>query len=258
VIGKNVEMTPILFLTIHKTASRFMSGEFLPMLAKAAGLSHFDPGRQRWTKEGEPRHPDYGPLAREQNTLIGPVRDPRTIADAAAFDSWKKILLLRDPRDVLTSLYFSVSVSHSRPPEGPAAARFDSRRESAQSMSIDDYMIHLCDGDDVYRLRYLDYMHRFADRPNVLLLRYEQMIADWDKFLDQLLAFCEVAPNPAVDAEMRNLRSEFTVSQENPAAHKRQVAPGDAFRKLKPETMAVLNRRYKPILDWLGSSAPAL
>jgi hypothetical protein len=46
--------------------------------------------------------------------------------------------------------------------------------------------------------------------------------------------------------------ADFTVQKENISSHKRQITPGDNKRKLKPETIEILNDRFADILDTLG------
>ena len=55
---------------------------------------------------GHRRDIDFG-KPKPSNVIVGPVRTPELIGDAAAFDDWKTIVVLRDPRDVLVSLYSS-------------------------------------------------------------------------------------------------------------------------------------------------------
>ena len=48
--------------------------------------------------------------------------------------------------------------------------------------------------------------------------------------------------------------NSFHVAMENQYNHKRCVTPGDHQRKLRPETIAMLNNRLKDVLDMLGAA----
>lgn len=55
-----------------------------------------------------------------------------------------------------------------------------------------------------------------------------------------------------VSAFLRQLEANFSVAREDLNSHKRQVQPGYHKRKLKPETIEILNDRFAEILETLG------
>lgn len=109
-------------------------------------------------------------------------------------------------------------------------------------------------------------MRRPADPAGVTLLRYEDMVTRFDLWLWDFLRGITRACRPdAAGAVVLHRRlqqvharavarhaGDFQVVQENPLAHKRQVAPGDHRRKLRPDTVASLDRLFADVLACLG------
>lgn len=238
----------IIFLTVHKAASRFMGSVVLPELAADLGWTHLNPFAENFRLGADPAEIRVDDFSGARDAVLGPVRRPGQIKDPAAFQGWSEILLLRDPRDVLVSLYFSMAQSHGAP-GGPLATRFAAARQEALTWDIDRFVLEKA---PKFQARYLDYARRFGARPGLTLLRYEDMVADWPSFVDALMAALDPSPSPQWRASMLGHASSFLPRQENPAAHIRQVTPGDHVRKLKPETIAILDQVFAEPLDWLG------
>ncbi len=164
----------------------------------------------------------------------------RRMRPVPELDRFQVLLLLRDPRDVLTSQFFSLTRGHRM----MSADHYD-RRRRARRMDIDAFVL---DRASDWRQRYREYVRYLFGRPTVLLVRYEDLIDDfsghWRTIVDHMGWGSESAPAvPAVD---------FTVEREDPRAHKRQVGWGDHRDKLKPGTVRHLNRTFEGILDELG------
>lgn len=159
------------------------------------------------------------------------------------------VLMIRDPRDILTSLYYSTVFSHSIPADRGKAAKYVVHREEISAMTVDEFVLSRM---NTYRKRYRVYMEELADRPNVHVTKYENMIADYPRWLDDLLTFCSLS----ISANERNrLIDEAHRSRnisENQFKHRRQVIPGDHCRKLKPETIARLNADLADIITRYG------
>lgn len=239
-------MTEVLFLTVHKAASSFFAARFLPRLARNTGLTHLNPEGEAWRNDRPGGEIDVH--ATRTDCVLGPVRVPSSIREVELFDAWRKILLVRDPRDVLTSYYFSTAYSHPRPEGEVLAARFDEMRAKARAESIDEFVLRMA---PVVGARFEDYRRRFAPRPGLLLVRYEDVILDWQGFADQFMAFTGLSARPAWTTRMRRFAEDFSVAEESPEAHKRQIKAGDHRRKLSTQTLSVLDEQLAPILEWL-------
>ena len=88
-------------------------------------------------------------------------------------------------------------------------------------------------------------------KSNVLLLKYEDMVTDFDTWLNCLLEFLDLEVSQPLMAEIKAAAS-FKVDKEDAYKHKRHVTPGDYKRKLKPETIGALNEKSNEILERFG------
>ena len=170
----------------------------------------------------------------------GPIGTYRGIPN---LENYKIVLQLRDPRDVLTSLFFSTAYSHAI--INPKLLR---RREQALKMSVDEFVLAEI---EEYLLIYQQYCEQLVHRSDVLFLKYEGMVTDFERWLSQLSQWV------GLDGEFKALNSirkqaDFNVSNEDIYAQRRQVTPGDYLRKLRPKTIQKLNSAFKPILKDLG------
>jgi adenylate cyclase class IV len=109
-----------------------------------------------------------------------------------------------------------------------------------------------------FRDRYREYLAAFAGKPNVTLLRYEDMVADFPGWLRTVVtAFDLEDPEAAVADLFERHRGAFDVTGEDVMRHKRQVVPGDHRRRLKAETVVFLTEQFAEILRELGYDSPA-
>ncbi len=164
------------------------------------------------------------------------------------FDAYRKLLVVRDPRDVLTSLYYSTAYHHPR----PGAAKndeFQADRRHALTVDVDRYALDRCeDVGDVYR-RYRDGL---VGRPGVLLARYEHLVGDLGTWLDEVTAFCGWTLDLTTRAELTAAAAPGAAGAEDPTRKRRQVTPGDHARKLRPDTVAQLDDRLADVLTAFG------
>lgn len=157
-------------------------------------------------------------------------------------DEFRIVLVLRDPRDVLTSSYFSTAFNH------PVTRRDTlEKREKALKQTIDEYVIENC---KYYKDVYEEYSLRLIGKKNVLFLRYEDMIEDFSPWLEKLVNHCELDTNNDVFDKIISSTS-FKVS-ENPQNFMRNVKAGDHLVKLQPDTIQFLNIEFKNVLQSLG------
>jgi hypothetical protein len=159
---------------------------------------------------------------------------------------YKIIIVLRDPRDVLTSLYFSIAYSH-RTPRGDGRSEFLSHRDQVKRVDIDDYVRQAA---QQFLPRYRAYFD-LAARYDVHLTTYEQLVTSPQAWLDELLDYLDVRLSSWTRRRLISA-NDFAVDRENPESHVRQVAPGDHARKLRPDTVAYLNAKFADVLAWYG------
>jgi hypothetical protein len=203
----------------------------------------------------------------KRNGCFGPLR---FFVPSAALDTANIILHLRDPRDVLTSMFFSYCFMHP----GEIEANTGYRKEVAEA-GIDKFALDMTDenfsrykGDygtglrygryvGNVRDRYITYLREVAGRPNAIVISYEQMVLDFRGWLRKFLGAFEL---PDADETYRFVASHRAETPKPTAedirSHMRKVTPGDYREKLRSETIAELNRRFSEVLDVLGYSGP--
>ncbi|WP_036484016.1 sulfotransferase domain-containing protein [Myxosarcina sp. GI1] len=163
-------------------------------------------------------------------------------------ENYKILLVLRDPRDVLTSQYFSFGFSHSMPVNEKLKENFLKKRQMIKTNNIDDYVLQKA-GE--LSKKYRAYIETLVGRSNVKFLTYESMVCDFHNWMDAVVEFLPFKADPETISNLIQ-EANFDVSQENIYSHKRQVLPGDHRRKLKSETIEILNKEFHDVLVTLN------
>ena len=158
-------------------------------------------------------------------------------------DRFKTLVVLRDPRDVLTSRFFSVAFAHM-----PSDAKFVADRKRAQEMGIDAFVLERI---EEVRQPYEKFVSEVLGRPNVLHTRYEDMVTDFEPWLRKVAAHVCPSPDEAVIARLIE-ESDFKPATEDKYSHKRSVQPGSYKTKLKAETIAKVETAFADLLPALG------
>jgi hypothetical protein len=161
----------------------------------------------------------------------------------SGLDGFRIILTLRDPRDVLTSRFYSQAFAHTLFDQ----ASID-RRERFRAMGVDAFVL---DQADEIIDRYTTYHRELMGRDNVLFLPYEEMVGDFDNWLERLADFVGSGDQREVIEAIRD-EADFSVKKEDKFSHRRSVKPGNHLKKQKPETVAALNERLAGILEMFG------
>lgn len=170
------------------------------------------------------------------------------VADMPALAKLKVIVQVRDPRDCITSAYFSFKESHTAPKDPEKAKNFMERRRKLEALDIDEYVLTQVAG---YKRRMQILQELTSDHDDALLLRYEDMVLDTDGWLGKISAFIDQPITPEL-VEILGEKIDFTVKSEDASKHKRQVTPGDHLRKLKPETIKKMTAQMKDELQYFG------
>ena len=217
-----------------------MSG-YLSELAAASGLFHVDYQIYFLTQgpEGKKRQssPEFTHTVFDNRGYIyGPLR---YFLPIPRLGDYRIILVVRDPRDILTSQYYSIRNSHPQ-----VSARMIDRRSRAQSMTIDE---HVRNEADRFLRTFDEYIDQLCIQPDVLVLKYEDMIRDFPSFLSAISDHCGLHLNEE-QLKVLDRQHEFAVIDENPHSHKRNVKAGDYRNKLQPETIEWLNLKFKRVL----------
>jgi hypothetical protein len=244
----------ILFFTVYKAASSFIGG-FMKKIVNEAGMTPVDldgyffemgKGRQ-WEGSGRVmKRVSYRP----SGYFYGPFRSfNRGIGN---LDDYKILLVLRDPRDVIVSSYYSM-YSHVFPQsiEKKEIEQRRRRRKKKLEQTVDEFIINKMNSTTRLTDQYYEYHKELMAGKNVLFLKYEDMVANFDDWLNRLLVFLDLGTSRQLIDEIKSGAS-FNVSKEDIYKHKRQVKPGEHKRKLKPETVDFLDSRVKEVLELFG------
>jgi hypothetical protein len=251
----------IVVFTLHKSASMFIHHQ-CELLSALSGIAYHSPNlpasgldarRLRTDKElWSSRHGCFAPV--------------RFFVEIPQVEEYQIILHLRDPRDVLVSMFYSYCFIHA----GEIAANTGYRQEVA-ARGIDAFVLaKASDGSTGYRgdygtgghvedlignlpHRYREYREQFLGKPNVLLVKYEEMVTDYRGWLRKFIAPFPIDDKDRVITDLAGQSAAFFPRRtEDAMNHVRHVTPGDHKLKLKPSTIAELDRIFAETLDDLG------
>jgi hypothetical protein len=168
--------------------------------------------------------------------------------DIPILPSARSVILVRDPRDMAVSEFYSITRSHVIPPpskDGTQPHFLALAREKVGRRGLDQHVVAAARGIErqFERLQVLG----LFQRPNVAIYRYEDVIFRKREWVADLCAWYgwDIAP---ADRQARADRFDIVPAVPDPDAHIRQVHPGSHRRELRPETVATIDG----ILDhWL-------
>jgi len=235
----------IYFYTMHKAASDYVAFQIMRPIAAARNMQHVDLGAITFQSGKDFREvvSENADLFAAEGKYFGALRH----GDLPGINyraNDKVIVHIRDPRDCLTSLYFSVIHSHPVP-QGPAKDRFLQRREQISQMSVDEFCLREAKG----KKPIIDsYINLISGHCNVILSKYEDMVSGFDQWLARLFDFLEIPTSHPLFGQLVQA-ADFTVQREDVTKHKRRVKPGDFYNKLQPETINTLNEIYADTLE---------
>jgi hypothetical protein len=155
-------------------------------------------------------------------------------------ENMKRVLMVRDPRDIMVSLYYSVRNSHPLPGEGDLRDQIERTRKAAKSMTIDDYVTG--DAGD-WMAANIENLANKVIGDGCLCLRYEDMVYRKRDLADHINSHFTMSVF-VPDADAAADRQDVFPARERVAQHIRQVKPGNFRKKLKPATIKRLNAMF--------------
>lgn len=164
------------------------------------------------------------------------------------FNQYMVILSIRDPRDILVSLYFSTSYSHSTPSEfGNKQDDFLKKRDIAKRQNIDDFVLN--EADNLLEV-FEKYQEFLVDKYNIGIVKYEDMVSNYEEWLMDLsfkagLNLSETLKNDIISENSKRKKSAEDIFQ-----HNRKGVAGDYKEKLLPETIEKLNIKFSKVLKF--------
>lgn len=252
---------PRIFLfTLHKCASVLLHRVGLG-LASARGLRYVSPNSGGIQVTIEQLASDPAQMA--EAGCYGPLRIPLAVP---RIEEASVVLHLRDPRDALVSMYYSYCYSH--PGDIPGGTGY---RQQVAERGIDAFVLamatsgpcpvrgnygtgaHLWPLAGNFQQRYRRYVDELVGRPNVVLLRYEDMVRDFGSWLAAVAGPFQVATEHPVLQQLVATQAPAPAGTTGSKwSHQRRVTPGDHREQLRPETIAHLDEAFADCLDALG------
>lgn len=160
-----------------------------------------------------------------------------------ALERQKKILLVRDPRDMLVSAYYSFRESHGIPNSGQVKTALERTRKRLQNVTLEDYVRSAA---DPLKAKYFRVMTLLATR-NLLLRRYEDIIFHKEDFVRDIADFFEIDLAPEDIAAIAK-KHDVIPETENTSQHIRQVKPRNFESKLSPGTVEEISHTLRAVL----------
>lgn len=236
--------------------------DLLSVLAPEAGLTYFSAEDALFAQDvSVNRRPaNVGNVFRPTGFCYGGFRQFPAYP-IPVLHSTKSILLVRDPRDMAVSLYFSMMKSHVLPDAqggdanglGGAREEFERARANVAAVPIDAWATHAAVVQ--YTRMFEGYLAQgFLWRPNVATYRYEDVIFAKRAWLADICDWFEWD----VPAAARNAvadRFDLRPDAERPDQHVRQVTPGNYQKHLSEDTVARLTAAFGEYLRLYGYDA---
>jgi len=151
--------------------------------------------------------------------------------------------LIRDPRDILISQYYSYGFTHQQPPDPKLKKEFFRYRTHIQSLTVDDYVVgHYLELLERYQM-IMGLMDVADDRK--IIIRYEDIVHNFDAFICQIAQRIVLSDNAKNDLFVHSRPRQ----REDLSSHKRSGACGQYKTKLQQSSINILNEKFKYILS---------
>jgi hypothetical protein len=239
----------VFFFSLHKCATTLFADYVLP---NVEGFKQIDYQKLLYLDQlkGKIQFEKYGhlygvirlsarPGSLEHEQIVKKVATGEFVKDKSV------VFLIRDPRDILVSQYYSFGFTHGRSPNEAIRLQQEKRRASIQAKSVDAYAQDTAPELQGY-FEILRGLSVCAKRS--ALWRYEDLVLDFDQFMSSFTQWFRISDALKEQLFLRSRPRET----EHMYQHKRSGRVGGYKEKLKPETIAVLNAVFGPTLERYG------
>jgi hypothetical protein len=246
-IGRQINPAPF-FLSVHKAGSSMQSA-IVESICNRFDISFLNIAAQLFDRGLRPDNCGTDALSLlEQNYVCTGFREVCSLDRIDRYWSVPKLLLLRDPRDIVVSLYFSV-LHHPVPlEEGPVRKDILGARNNAMRMGISDFVLTGVADDILSNMR--AFLDQVAKIPNFRIWRYEDVIFKKRQWIIEIAEQLQVSLPPRFLDELLEQFDVFPAT-ENPSAFIRKVVPGDYLNRLNSKALAYLETRFRDVFDRL-------
>jgi hypothetical protein len=242
----------VLAFSMPKAGSTLLFG-ILRMLCPAAGLVFFSTENHFFDRgvPAEKRPPETARLFLPTGYCYGGFRSCPRYA-IPILPTARTVVLVRDPRDMIVSLYHSLQQSH-RIPDGAEAGgqpHFMQRaREQARRSTLDEHCLHSVNS---YAAQFEAYLSQgLLWRENVAVYRYEDVIFRKREWIEDMCRwFGWSVPERRIATALE--RFDIVPEKADPTRHVRQVKPGNYVDALSPESIRMVNGRLGAYMRIFG------
>lgn len=255
-IKNDKKIKSVIFWTTHKCASTFVS-KFLLTLARDSNLRYFDYASHIWElgnsikiKNPYQIEVDCDFLYRKYGEIYGPIRKP---FDFSYKDQFNNIFFLRDPRDLIISLYYSLAYSHPLPLHNKGKEKFIKKRYQARKMGIDKFFLEQI---DKWIIPYFT-KYRFIKENSKLssVHKYEDLKKNPRKFILEITKKMNVSIskkllNYLVNDFEKPFKNKADLKKLKKFSHTRSGKIKQFQHELKKDTLREGNRKLKKILNY--------
>lgn len=233
----------------HKTGSVLLT-RIIEDIAQVTGLPAIPVEAQVWREGfsiGDWPEALYALLEREGFVFYS-FRWLQKLPELAAFETARKIFMIRDPRDIAVSYYFSMAKSHGVPKSGRTREMLLKLREDTGRMDIDAFVQA---GKAGPVLRNIERFGGFLDRPDSVFYRYEDVIFEKRDWVARIARDLDV-DLPREKAHEIADRHDLLPEKEDPTKHIRSVRPGGWREKLSTESVRHIETAHPTFFEHLG------
>lgn len=242
------EPESVYFYSLHKAGTAL----FTHVLRQADELKHVDyetmlfddkfPAELVFEKYGHL----YGVFRIVNDILsLAHIKITRHIANTEFVKDKNIVYLVRDPRDIIVSFYYSMGFSHVSSPNAQIENERQKARNHIQALSLDEFALQHA---PVVKEK-LEILYNLSRQSkHSIILRYEDLLADFDGFLRRFSKYISIPKERQRELYFASRPRDG----EDIKAHKRSGKSKQYLEKLKPETVYALNQILKPVLEKFG------
>ena len=239
------DLQSILFFTTYKCASSF-AGEIINELTANAGYKHvnFDSYFYHLEKDTDIEYEKIFSknVFRGSGFIYGPMRHYQPIPE---IKKYKTLLILRDPRDVLVSHYYSAKYSHE-----VGTTKMLQKRRTTQGQDINEFVLERL---EEFAIIYEQYKRNILHLEGTIFVRYEDMISNPKDFIIKLYKILNI--NIDIEHIEEIVKNRMAMPKiEDKYSHRRSGKSGQYLEKLNSKTVKTINTRLAIIIDAFGYS----
>ena len=245
--AKSSDRDSVIAFGMPKSGSVLLQ-KLLDGLSKEVGLTPYSLEADAWRKGHSLTDVDIQSeeIFLPRGYMYGVFRQCPISFDIPILQSNKVIALVRDPRDMLVSHYFSIINSHPSPGDGGGLKKnFEASRKQASEKTIDQHCI------DTSRW-YLNVMKNLLpvfNSSNTKVFKYEEVIFQKRKWVRDIAHHFNWEDINGMALDKIADENDVKPIKEDRSKHIRSVIPGDHREKLEPKTIQSLDQIFEQFMS---------